>query len=448
MRRAAVWALLLVVVLAGAVAAGGPGRAGAAPSAITLFTSTTRSTTTTSTTVASTTSSSSSTSAPADTSSTTVAHPSTTVPGSGTTTPPTAPSSPYAAGFVPCSSTPAAGTCDEPPRQLQVMYKAGRPAAALELVWVAKGRPAAAPVPAHPTAVLAWSAGTDCGSDLRCWPWPAAVTDRSFVLNGTYQLVPCAADDNGSCGAPYPAQPVALAVPAGAPTDVRAASSGPRVTLSWQPPAAAPPDLAGYGVSRDGRTVYECSTDGLGPGRAVPCPRSLAVTDSPPDGKHAYAVAAFRLGADGGAGGRVLTSALAPAGGAVTVPGPLNGGGAGFAPSPVIGSVGVIPEGPAATMLPPLSPSVPPGNLPGEDGSAGGGPVQNLQYPGDDPAVAGSSALAVHLTGTSRPDVVPAAVIAMAILALAVAAHFLYLRMQVGLIQARQGKVNGNERDP
>jgi hypothetical protein len=441
MRRTVAWAVVPLGVLAIAVAAAGaPGRAGAAtpPQGI-LPWPTTTSTTTTTTSTTSTTSTTTTTVAP--TTSSTAATTSTTTSPPATTAPPAGGSSPYTAGFVPCSSG-AAGPCTQTPRQLQLMYPAGAPAAAVELAWVADGRPAGAPSPASKTVVLPWSAGTGCGSQLRCWPWPQAETDGSFVLNGTYQVVPCGRDTGGACSSPAAAQKLGLAVPPGPPTQLRVSAAGPQVTLSWQPPAGAPPDLSGYGVVRDGHLVYLCGLGGIGPKGSVPCPASLTVTDRPADGHHVYTVSALRMGATPAGSGSVVSSAAAatPSAG-VAVPGPVSpagagGPGTGFTQAPVIGAVGVIPDGAGSVGALSQVPAAL-GDLPGEGDPGGTGPVQNLQYPAGAPA-GPASALTVRVgSPQSRPDIAPLALVALALLALSVAAHFLYLRSQLALVQAR-----------
>lgn len=402
------------------------------------------------------------------TTTTTTTAPPTTAPGSGTTstssttaaqwssttvaTPPSSvPSSPYSAGFLPCgtaatgpSTGPATGPCTQEPVRVELQYRDGAsPPEAIELQWVSDGRPATSPAPASLLVKLAWSSGSDCGSNLRCWPWPGQMSDSSFVLNGTYRVVPCGTYSTGNCGTAFPAVTIGLAVPPGPPAAVQARSAGGEVTMSWKPPAASPPDLVGYAVSRNGRNVYACSIDGLGPGASVPCPRSLTVADHPGNGRYRYAVAALRLGVDSTAGAVVASAYVPNAGAAVPVPGPVTGrgpgaGGAGpgFTPSPVIGgSVGLIQSG--GTVSPTGFRGQDLGGVDAAPDLGAPGTPQNLRYP-DQPAVGRSSALSVRIAGDrSRSDVVHLAVLALGVLALAIAAHILYLRQELAALQGR-----------
>jgi hypothetical protein len=428
---AAVWA----VVLVGAALAVGIGASPARARAIGGQCFPPLCGTSTSSTTSSTSSSTSSTTS-TTTSSTTVT--TTTAASSPPTSPTTSPPSPYLAGFVPCGT--GSGPCNATPEQVQVRYPAGTPPAAVEIDWVASGRAASAPAPRSTSATLAWPGGADCGSDLRCWHWPAGLTDGAFILNGTYRVVPCASYSGGTCGSTFPPSDVALAVPSGPPTHVQARSSGSQVTLSWQPPSAVPPDLAGYQVTRNGRAVYSCSIAGLDAGTSVPCPGSLTVIDHPGPGTYTYAVSAVRLGAGTASSHVVASAALEDAGGVVAVPGsavtPGSGGwGGGFTPSPVIGSIGIISDAGGSHL------AVDPGGL-GAQPDPGPATPQNLAYPPDNSAVANpsqgkSSTLALKVGETApRTDVVPIAVVALGILMLAIAAHFLYLRMQLGVIEA------------
>lgn len=427
MRRRAIsllWVLILVAAAVMFVVAGTThgGRA-AAQSCPILCPTTTKATTTTSTT------STTTTTTVAPTTTTTTAPPPTTNPSGGTGADP--------AALVPCSKTGAA-TCDQPPTKIQVRYPNGSPPAAVEVDWVADGRPSADPSPGSPSAALPWSAGSDCGSDLRCWSWPSAVTDHAAILNGTYRLVPCGGyttgSPSGSCQSKLQATTVGLAVPPGPPTAVNAVASGPQVTLSWRPPASAPPDLAGYQVSRNGKAVYGCALSGLGPAGSASCPNPLTVVDRPGNGTYTYAVSAVRLGVDAASQHAVASAPALDAGGLVSVPGTASGPNRVGSPSPVIGAPGtMIDFGP-----PPAGASAPAVALPGENGSAAdpNASPQNLQYPVADPLAGKSSTLALHVGETApRPDVVPVGILGLGILVLAIAAHLVYLRSRVAAIQ-------------
>lgn len=362
-------------------------------------------------------------------------------------TPPTTLANPaYTVAFVPCGTT--TGPCDQEPGQVQVRYGTVAPAA-VELQWVSRGRAAAAPAPSTASVTLLGADGSACGPSALCWQWPAQMTDASYILNGSYQVVACDTYAQAQCQASTAAMPVGLAVPPGEPRGVQVARSGTAVVVSWHPPAAAPPDLVGYTIRRDGRAIWMCSTDGLGPGRPVRCPPSMAVADQPGDGTFTYAVSAMRLGVDSSDQNVVSSAGAGGAdGGKVTVTGATagiagGGGGAGsspgFTPSPVIGSagttVGLSPVGIAAPVAV--------GSGAGPALGAAGNPQnpqnpQNLQYPSTDDPVVGHSALALQVhPSAARTDVAPVAVLALGLLVLAVAAHFLYLRVAVGVVEAR-----------
>lgn len=356
------------------------------------------------------------------------------------TSPSTVPASPYTAAFVPCGS--ASGPCTEEPQQIRISYQADPPAA-VELQWVSRSRPASAPTPGSTSAILMPADGVPCGTGATCWTWPAGLTASSYILNGSYQVVVCGTFANGTCGSPFPPQDIQVAAPPGPPTHAQARASGPVVAVSWQPPTAAPPDLAGYLVARDGHTVYSCSLDGLGPGASTPCPRSLTFADRPGDGRYTYTVSAVRLGADTASRDVVASPAAVAGGGAVIVPGPVtapggvNGpfpgtvvaaGNGGFTPAPIIGAVGV--SGGTTVGLDPAPVAAP------QIGTTGA--PQNLSYPADNPVVAKDAPLALKVhTPAGQTDVAPVAVLALGILLLAIAAHFLYLRVELGVVQAR-----------
>ena len=384
-------------------------------------------------------SSSSTTSSTSSTSTSTTS--TTTVTSTTVAAPTTVPGSPYSVGFLPCGPD-SNGECSQEPTQVELHY-AGTGPAAVQLSWQSAGRASGAPAPPTTTVGLPWSTGAGCGSGLRCWPWPAQMTDSSYVLNGTYQLEVCESYSQGNCQTTSPSVTIKLAAPPGPPTHVQARSSGNQVDVTWQPPTGAPPDLVGYAVARDGRALYSCSTDGLGPAASVACPSSLSAMDRPGNGSFTYTVSAMRLGATTDAA-NVVPSAAAGAGspvtvpGAVTTPADVNTGraaGAMFTPAPVIGGSGSVVPGVSAVSS--GRPSLAGPAAAGTAASPVAGAPANLQYPSDDPVV-GRSALGVKVGGgRSKPDVVPAGMVALAILILTIAGHFLYLRAEVGRLQAR-----------
>lgn len=393
---------------------------------------------------------------PTTTTSTTVAPPnlsttSTTAPGSG--------HAPYTATFVPCTSNgtqDASSPCDETPASIQVSYS-GAPPDQVELDWAASGRSAAAPEPGATSVTLTAAQGSKCGTDLVCWPWPVAMEDHSFILNGTYQLIVCpfGYSRNGVCSDPLPQQSVGVAVPPGEPTAVSASSAGRKVTVSWHPPAQSPPDLVGYTVARDGRVIYTCSTDDLGPGAGTPCPSGLEVSDRPGDGEYTYTVAALRLGVDDAAANVVSSPAAVDTQGVVTVsatsgqgqgsgPGSSAGAGSGQGTEvplgsavPVAGTVSSLPSAPATGSGTQVGVAQAVTSAPGP--GAASPPIPKLSYPtSSDVVPAHPQALALKVDSPApHEDVVPVAVLALGILSLAVAAHFLYLRVELGVVQAR-----------
>jgi hypothetical protein len=391
---------------------------------------------------------------PASTTTTTL-QPTTTT--SSTTLPPGvgATPNPYSASFSPCTSDGSqSGTapCNETPQQIQVLYPAGPPPAEIEFNWDTSGRSSAAPSPQDTSVTLTYDPQTNnCGVDLACWAWPSGMTDGSYILNGTYQVVPCPYGYvvGGSCNDPDPLPPqsIGLAVPPGPPASVDAHPAGSEVTIQWQAPDQMPPDLAGYYIDRNGATVYTCSTDDLGPGANVPCPSDLEVADHPGDGEYTYSVTAMRLGVDSAADDVVSSSAVEDGSGVITVSGTETtspstsdsgsgstsvglGSGPGSGGNSTAGSNG---SGSTNVGLSQVSAAAQP--------TAAGisAPIPKLSYP-TSPELAPKhpQSLALKVVPSSNHnDVVPVAVLALGILSLAVAAHFLYLRVELGEVQAR-----------
>lgn len=428
------WVLVLVAAAVVVAFGGGPARAaGAAPPAAAVCFPVPCPTTT----VAPPPLSDTTTTTTTATSTTAPTTPPTTVP---TTAPPsTVPAPGFTAAFVPCGST--AGPCDQEPQQVQVGHGTAAPAA-VQLSWVAAGRAPGAPAPGSTSVTLLWGDGNDCGTADRCWQWPAQMTGSSYILDGTYQVTACDTYTGGQCQASSAPVTIGLAVPPGPPTGVQVKADGSAAVVSWHPPSVAPPDLVGYRITRDGRPIWTCSTDGLGPGRGVRCPPSMAVADQPGAGTFTYTVAALRLGADTSDRGVVSSAGVGGVdGGRVTVAAaagpPESSGtpGAAFTPSPVIGGQGTTASlAPLQSAAPGASGVAPPAGSPAS--------VQNLKYPAADDPVVGHTAMALQVhPSASRTDLVPVTVLALGLLILAVAAHFLYLRVAVGAVQGRMSGV-------
>lgn len=357
----------------------------------------------------------------------------TTAPPGSTTTTTVAVAGTYSEAFLPCG-TPS-GPCRVPPKQVEVTYPVVHGAPSAVIAWQ-KGV-SDAPQPESPSVTLDPAQQVPCsgaakaaaGEQQECWPWPGGLMDKGFILNGTYHLTP----------AGQKAAAIGLAVPPAAPRQVVATATTDSVAVSWQPSAAPEPDLTGYALTRNGQAVYYCSTDGLGPGAHTACPSPLAITDHPGVGKWTYAVSALRLGVDDASADSVGSPLTAAAPGAVTLTAVATRGPEALSPvglAPLPSSVGSVesPSTGAATAADP-----------GALGSGGPGappataPVKSLQYPASDNPVVGKSSQLALKVGEPGPqtDVVPVGVLALGIIALAIAAHFLYLRVQLGLAEAR-----------
>lgn len=370
------------------------------------------------------------------------------------------------ATFVPCGST--SGPCDAAPDQLEVTYPAGQAPAAVEITWLdGASRPKGAPQPDSSDEILSMAGTTSCAvpppatttttsgpvMDTACWDWPSGLRYQAqWILNGSYRVTACSSYQGTACtpsGAYQPAL-VALAVPPPPPGGVAAAPAGRQVTVSWKAPAAPPPDLDGYTVIRNGRDIYTCTLFATGSDGNVACPQPLRFTDQPGAGSWVYRVESLRLGA-GGQYPPVVASA--PAGAAkpvlVSPPPSTTTTTSGAAGPPASGSGGssaraLLPPVPVIGALAGRYPGIASGAgsaaLPGQGESGlSTGPVQNLSYPSLPAPAAG--ALTVREAGPSGPDVVPAAMLAAALLILALAAHLLYLRTLADARRLRPSKV-------
>ena len=452
-RSAALWALALVAAVAAVVLVRPtPARAYDRPAQLCFFGCPTTTTTAPTTTVPAPT-----TTVPASlpVPTTTIPAPTTTAPAPTTTTTTTVPARSGGghgggATLTPCAPEPS-GACSQDPAQIQVDYPTGSRPAGIEVAFLTTGRSPAAPEPVTGTVVLAAADAHPCpgapaGQQALCWTWPAGLRDGSFILNGTYRVTPCSGTAGGHCQASDVFTPasIGVAVPPQPPGHASAAVSGSQVTVTWSPAADPEPDLVGYAVSRDGQVVYACSTNGLGPGAGTPCPHNLTIADHPGDGQWSYAVTALRLGADTSSADVLTSVPTAIDGASVTVagagPAPSSGTGPlvplpGFAPE--TSGAGTVSAGGFTTT----PAAVASGGLAGAaaEPAPATAPVRNLAYPGDGGVVGKSQDLALKV-GEPGPhtDIVPVAVLALGIIALAIAAHFLYLRVELGLLEARR----------
>ncbi len=427
------WLVVLGLVMVGVMVGSTPARAISSPKATGCgFPVFCPPTTTTPPTTAYTPPPTTPTTAPPTTPTTAAPTTTTTTPSTTTTTVPVH----YSTALLPCrtANVAASAPCDTDPKQVEVAYPSGHSPPSVVVAW-RKGVAGTAPQPGTPTVTLDPGSTVPCtgisapaGQELACWPWPGGLTDRSFILNGTYRI---------TAGSQKPTD-VGVAVPPAAPRQVVATATTSSVTLTWQPSAAPEPDLTGYVVTRNGQPVYYCSTDGLGPGANIPCSKPLAVTDHPGPGKWTYAVSSLRLGVDDASADAVGSPLVAAAPGAVTLTAAVTGAhplsSAGLAPLPAsIGTTYSAASGGAGAV----TPSTLAGGA--SDPAPRTAPVQNIKYPGSDNPVVGKPsdlALEVGRPG-SHTDVVPVAVLALGLIALAIAAHFLYLRVELGLAEAR-----------
>lgn len=444
-------AMVLVAGMLGAGVGAGPAHA-----QITLLTTTTRAATTT-TTSATTTSTTSTTVATTTSSANTTT---TSAPAGGGGGSPNSPSTSVGAALLPCDPASNSSACTSEPRQLEVTYPSSKPPAQVEFSWVAdQSRPAGAPEPGQTSVVLSVGQAATCdgaaapsqGTSQACWAWPAAIEDHNAVLNGSYQVTPCVSYDGSSatCPAPAGAQPafVSLAAPPAPPRNVNATVSGQTVTVKWMPSSNPEPDLAGYAVTRNGQLAFSCNLFHSGQGGDQPCPNPLQAKDQPGGGWWIYQVSAVRLGSGSGSSSVVASDSSQGKATPVFVtgkpkphPASPGGGSLDLPPVPIVGafqSLFTSTGSPAGTAAAPASAGAP---FAGEAGVPPDvSPVQNLNYPGsgDDPVVGAKSRdLALKISG-SAPDVVPAGLAALALLILAIAAHLVYLRVQIGIIQAR-----------
>lgn len=365
------------------------------------------------------------------------------------TTAPQSPPPPLNVALSPCDPPRQGAACGVDPSQLQVNIPGGTDVTAVEVSWVSEpGR--SSPVPsANPPTLLPVSNSASCGGGL-CWNWPQSIDYRAdgnpWILNGTYQVSPCAGQSTNSCtpSANYAPSQVEIAAAPAVPANLSASTQGGTITLRWQ--AGPEPDLVGYLVTRNSEDIYTCSINGFGPGAGHPCASPPSFSDNPGPGTWRYQVEALRFGQDGSAA-HVIRSF--PATAVASVAGAAVGGNAGSA-----GSAGgnqpaahiFVPPIPAAGVMPSfISPTGVAGRAPttanapeGEPGVTQGSP--NLPY-ADNPALAGAQAEA---TGTSeRPPPKPVrnvnsvAEIALAVIALSLAIHAWYVRDELRRAAAR-----------
>lgn len=366
----------------------------------------------------------------------------------------------------PCSAPSASTPCRFDPTQIQVDLPGDNSIQAVQVSWVGDPRrPSTAPSPAQQQVVLTVGAGPagpvachqaaapPSGFTAACWNWPSSLDYSSsggeWLLNGTYRVTPCSATSSGtpcSYSTAYNSALTEVAVAPSAPTGVTTRQSNGSVTVSWTP--GPEPDLVGYTVSRNNQTVYTCSTDGAGPGAGTACANPLIFADQPGSGTWSYAVSSLRFGADASAAHAVASP---PAPSSVYVPPPSaspSAAGAGASSSPAGGAA------PGRVFIPALPPS---GTLrpaqfggfagvPGEavpslanedSGGAVAGSPGGLSY-GDDPALGSplaSGTLQRQQKVANRVDA--AAEVAIAVLALALAAHAWYLRGELRAASVR-----------
>lgn len=371
--------------------------------------------------------------------------------------------SPLQVALLPCNPPSATAPCRVEPTEIQADLPSGD--TGLQVEWVTSSQ--SAPAPSSTVVVLTTQAGpespTTCpgssGAKATCWYWPAALRYQTsgWILNGTYRFTPCASvastsNPGTTCKVADTtnASPATLqiAVPPNPPANVAATQSNGAVTVTWN--AGPEPDLVGYTVTRNNQAVYTCSTDSAGPIAGGSCANPPSFHDQPGYGTWTYAVSAMRFGADSSAAD-VVTSPVAaaspysltvsPPPPAASSPGPgatiNNGGSTGRAALPALPPMGTmrpaqttLSGGVAATAVPSLADTE-------DSGGAATGTPSALPY-NDNPSLNGTLA-----SGTAqrqqkpKGSINPAAELALAVLALALAVHVWYVRGELRVASVR-----------
>ena len=436
------WTLALVVALATVLLGAGTGRAqagAATPNCILLCPPTTTTTVprTTTTTVPPT---------------TTTLPPTTTTRPTTTTTTVASGAPPIGAGAQPCAAPRPGDPCTEDPAQLDVIYNPALGVTGVQLGWVPQaGRPSGAPAPEHASVVLPVTSAQACapkppapaGSVATCWAWPAAIKytrpSQAWTLNGTYQVTACSGSTKSDpcvSSRSYTPTRFGLAAPPSPPSKVVATTAyGGTVSVQWAPAANPEPDLTGYSVSRGSRTIFSCSTDGVGPGAGTPCPSPLATTDNPPSGLPTYSVQALRFGAT--TDQLVLSFPRSSKLNSLTstVGSGNDGGGTvsfNLPAAPGLGSADTVPlvnPPPSAAAHNPVTalPGVPSTDLPYDNGALGTAPGASGSH---------QNAVAIE-TAPRNPNLDSLASVAAGMILLALAAHVWYLRGEMAGAAAR-----------
>ncbi|HVA06380.1 MAG TPA: hypothetical protein VNG12_06540, partial [Acidimicrobiales bacterium] len=371
---------------------------------------------------------------------------------------------PLQAGLLPCGVQDASGGCTLDPAQIQVDVPNSNGFPAVQVSWVPGGdRPAAAPAPSSGTVMLTVGSGSagpvECrspapapsGYTAYCWAWPSGLFFQSggdnWILNGGYTVTACqSANPPCTASSQYSPSPTTIAVPPSPPPHVGAVDSNGTVTVSWG--AGPEPDLVGYTVIRNDRAIYSCSIDGAGPGAGTACATPLALRDMPGNGSWTYGVESLRFGIDASAAHAVPSK---PSSATLTVSPPATGPGSGSGQGAGSGSKtrgsAALPPLPALGVMPPANQ----GSRGGagasassqadaeESGGTGVATPGALAYgSGDNPAAGASLASgSAQPARAAPPNVDSAAELALAIIALALAAHVWYVRGELRVASAR-----------
>jgi hypothetical protein len=349
---------------------------------------------------------------------------------------------PLQVSLSPCFAPSATAPCRVDPAQIQVDIPTDGSVGAVEVSWLPIYRPTSAPAPDTQQVVLSVpsdSAPSGCsgspsapqGSRVVCWNWPAVLDYQSsgtpWILNGTYRVTACASTSSCTMESEDPT-----------PSQVTASSSGGSVTLAWK--SGPEPDLVGYTISRNNQPVYTCSTDGAGPGAGDPCTNPPSFRDQPGAGNWSYSVSSLRLGADGAASDVVVSPSapmdvsVAAAGpgstaGGASGGGPSYGGSTGRAFLPALPPVGTLRPAQQLSGVGGVGASAVPALADNEDsGRTMTGSPAGLPY--NDASGLGSPLASGSLLGTekSAKSLDAAAELALAVIALALAAHVWFLR--------------------
>lgn len=283
------------------------------------------------------------------------------------------------------------------------------------------------------TPTTAPTTSTTRGTTTTTQPFPLSPPGVSAADSGQAAASPSTSSETSTAALPAsssttaPAGPschdaglapanVAVGAPPAAPSGFTAASGSPNV-LRWA--AGAEDDLAGYEVARDGATIWACSEHGSAVA-ATACPGQLALDDPAPAGQHTWSVTALRLPAQAGAPLLVSVPATTKA---------SSSGAAGVGLPSVPGFVAPRPG--ATTPRGGPHPSASGSRKVAAPTTTDPGYSDALPYADGAGSVPGVVASAEREDGGAHTAVGHAALIGLAALLVAIAAHLMYLNSLV-----------------